>query len=230
MRRSCDAAAAGESDSDDDDVHDDVDESRDPRALAAAGAAVAGAAAAGARGAEDERRVTACVDSLLESVVMLQRACSAERSEGMLVALGAQITISEFVAGRTAQRLSAACRWLRSWCESASRGACYPPCFVFLLTSWLEAKEVDGNSECVPLSPPPGPLASDWLPCCPAALRSCHSPRSGARDLPAQLALVPDRQGRRQPARLPLTAPRPAARAAERRRRRLRLAGELPRH
>jgi len=97
--------------------------------------------------AEEERRVTRCVDSVLGSVGTLKRACSAERSEGMLVALGAQITLSEFVAGRTAQRLSAACRWLQDWCERAAQGPCSPPCLVFLTTSWLEAREVDGNSD-----------------------------------------------------------------------------------
>ena len=98
------------------------------------------------RGA-DERRVSARVDLMLASVSTLRRICTAERSQGMLVALGAQITIGEFVTGRTAQRLSAACRWLHEWCENARSGPCSPRTLVFLMTSWNEARKVDGNSD-----------------------------------------------------------------------------------
>ena len=107
---------------------------------------------------------------------------SCERSEGMLVALGAQITISEFVAGRTAQRLVRACDWLNEWCEKASArplhtssstppsghshhtslgdtwqasaGVCSPSCNVFLFTSWLEARKVDVRSMPATSTPP----------------------------------------------------------------------------
>ena len=89
--------------------------------------------------------------SLVESVVRLRTACSAERSEGMLVALGAQITISELVAGRVAARLEKACHWLYDWCVRAGANGsghlCSPSAYVFLLTSWLEARKVDGNSD-----------------------------------------------------------------------------------
>ena len=103
----------------------------------------------GDRGGGDRGGAVACRRSMLESVTTLQRACSAERSEGMLVALGAQITISEFVAGRTAQRLEKACGWLEDWCRRAEPGACSPAALVFLLTSWMEARKVDGNSDWV---------------------------------------------------------------------------------
>ena len=96
---------------------------------------------------DEEVTAIACVHSVLESVVTLKRACSAERSEGMLVALGAQITISEFVAGRTAQRLTKACNWLENWCRRAEPGLCSPASWVFLLSSWMEARKVDGNSD-----------------------------------------------------------------------------------
>ena len=95
----------------------------------------------------DSRTKIACTRSVMQAVATLQRACSVERSNGMLVALGAQITISEFVAGRTAQRLEAACKWLEDWCVKASMGVCSPSALVFLLTSWMEAKKVDGNSD-----------------------------------------------------------------------------------
>ena len=74
-------------------------------------------------------------------------ACSAERSEAMLVALGAQITLQEFVAGRTALRLRKACSWLRGWCAKAEAGICSPASLIFLATSWAEARKVDGNSD-----------------------------------------------------------------------------------
>jgi hypothetical protein len=83
-------------------------------------------------------------ESVRASVVTLKRACTAERSGGMLVALGAQITLSDFVAGATGARLRGACHWLADWCERAQPGVCSPPSFVFLLTSWLEARKVDG--------------------------------------------------------------------------------------
>lgn len=98
-------------------------------------------------GGADERRVSARVDLMLASVSTLRRICTTERSQGMLVALGAQITIGEFVTGRTAQRLSAACRWLHEWCENARSGPCSPRSLVFLMTSWNEARKVDGNSD-----------------------------------------------------------------------------------
>ena len=98
-------------------------------------------------GGADERRVSARVDLMLASVSTLRRICTTERSQGMLVALGAQITIGEFVTGRTAQRLSAACRWLHEWCENARSGPCSPRTLVFLMTSWNEARKVDGNSD-----------------------------------------------------------------------------------
>ena len=80
---------------------------------------------------------------------LLRAACVApSRTDGMLVALGAQITISELVAGRTAQRLTRACDWLDDWCARASAGGpCSPACYVHLFSSWLEARKVDGNSD-----------------------------------------------------------------------------------
>ena len=85
--------------------------------------------------------------AVLQSITTLQRACSAERSEAMLVALGAQITLQEFVAGRTALRLRKACSWLRGWCAKAEAGICSPASLIFLATSWAEARKVDGNSD-----------------------------------------------------------------------------------
>lgn len=60
-------------------------------------------------------------------------------SQGMLVALGAQITILEFVAGRTARRLEAACEWLQDWIWKAEQGPCS---YIFRMSSWLEARQV----------------------------------------------------------------------------------------
>ena len=87
--------------------------------------------------------------ALRQSITTLQRACSAERSEGMLVALGAQITLQEFVAGRTARRLRKATSWLKGWCDQAEGGLCSPSSVVFLVSSWAEARKVDGNSDWV---------------------------------------------------------------------------------
>ena len=89
----------------------------------------------------------ACQSAVLASISPLQLACKAVHSEGMLVALGAQITLSELVAGRTAHRLRKACLWLRGWCERAEAGPCSPSSLIFLLSSWAEAKKVDGNSD-----------------------------------------------------------------------------------
>ena len=89
----------------------------------------------------------ACLHSVRASVASLRRVAHAEMSDGMLVAFGAQITLSEFVAGATAQRLRAACKWLADWCRKAEGGVCSPKSLVFLLTSWTEAREVDGNSD-----------------------------------------------------------------------------------
>ena len=90
----------------------------------------------------------ACRTSVLASANTLRNAVSSTAcSEGMLVALGAQITISELVAGRTAQRLERACTWLADWCRKAEPGWCDPRAMVFLATSWMEARQVDGNSD-----------------------------------------------------------------------------------
>lgn len=104
--------------------------------------------------ANDSSTKLACTRAVLQSVTTLQRACSAERSEGMLVALGAQITISEFVAGRTAHRLESACKWLEDWCRKAEPGACSPSSLgaygvlrPIALTRWLVVTQ---KSFCVP--------------------------------------------------------------------------------
>ena len=90
----------------------------------------------------------AFVRSIVHSVTPLRRVCSdVGCSGGMLVALGAHITISEFIAGRTAERLGKACRWLEDWCHRAEPGPCSPAALIFLVTSWLEARKVDGNSD-----------------------------------------------------------------------------------
>ena len=105
---------------------------------------------------EEEMRVEASVntkeetrigEAVVASTSTLQRACTAERSEAMLVALGAQITLQEFVAGRTALRLRKACTWLQDWCDKAEGGFCSPRSLVFLASSWAEARKVDGNSD-----------------------------------------------------------------------------------
>ena len=89
----------------------------------------------------------ASVRSVRESIVTLRHACCEERSEGSLVALGAMIALSEFVAGGVAARLKHACAWLGEWCKRAEPGPCSPSAFAFLMSSWMEAKKVDGNSD-----------------------------------------------------------------------------------
>ena len=115
-----------------------------PRSLSGAEGDAAEEAAAEAAAAALGVEVAAALASVTESVSVLKSACSLECSQGMLVALGAQITISEFVAGKTTRRLENACRWLEDWIWNANQGPCS---VVFRLSSWHEARKVDGNSD-----------------------------------------------------------------------------------
>ena len=63
----------------------------------------------------------------------------------MLVALGAQIALNEFVAGRTTLRLESARLRLTRWLEEATRPSCTS--MLFRLRSWHETKQVEPESE-----------------------------------------------------------------------------------
>lgn len=65
---------------------------------------------------------------------------SARESPDMLVALGAQIALSEFVAGRTTTRLHAACETLEAWLRDANS-------LVFRMRSWREMRESQPDTE-----------------------------------------------------------------------------------
>lgn len=66
-------------------------------------------------------------------------------SQDLLVALGAKITLNEFVAGRTTARLSNACQQLADWLLQAQRPWCGS--LLFLLRSWQETKQVEPGSD-----------------------------------------------------------------------------------
>jgi len=66
-------------------------------------------------------------------------------SQDLLVALGAKITLNEFVAGRTTARLSNACQQLAHWLLQAQRPRCSS--LLFLLRSWQETKQVEPGSD-----------------------------------------------------------------------------------
>jgi hypothetical protein len=88
--------------------------------------------------------------ALLESVAELRDACKADAPAGILVALGAQIVLVDFVSGRTARRLEAACDTLKAWLNRAETAGCGGPSIsgaAFCFASWMEAREMDGNSD-----------------------------------------------------------------------------------
>lgn len=67
-------------------------------------------------------------------------------SEDMLVALGAQVALGEFVAGRTTIRLRAACDRLGTWLEEATSPRCGST-LLFRLQSWHATHRVEPESE-----------------------------------------------------------------------------------
>ena len=66
-------------------------------------------------------------------------------SDEMLVALGAQIALGEFTAGRTTVRLRAACGRLNTWLEEATAPRCSS--LLFRVQSWHETRRVEPESE-----------------------------------------------------------------------------------
>ena len=66
-------------------------------------------------------------------------------SDDMLVALGAQIALGEFVAGRTTLRLQSACSRLAEWLEEAQRPSCTS--LLFRIRSWHETAQVEPDSD-----------------------------------------------------------------------------------
>lgn len=76
---------------------------------------------------------------------LVPRARRALWDEDMLVALGAQIALNEFVAGRTTLRLESARSRLTHWLDEASRPSCTS--MLFRLRSWYETRQVEPESE-----------------------------------------------------------------------------------
>jgi hypothetical protein len=66
-------------------------------------------------------------------------------SEDMLVALGAQIALREFVEGRTSRRLQSAVSLLVRWLEEAQRPSCTS--LLFRLRSWSETRALEPESD-----------------------------------------------------------------------------------
>ena len=76
--------------------------------------------------------------------------CGADPSEGamsrdMMVAVGAQVMLEEFVSGSTTARLQKAVTELDEWVSAAQR--CSLSSLAFVLRSWQEAKRTEPDSE-----------------------------------------------------------------------------------
>ena len=67
----------------------------------------------------------------------------ARESPEMLVALGAQIALGEFVVGRTSERLHAACDRLAAWLQQADS-------IVFRVQSWHELRNDESSADAPP--------------------------------------------------------------------------------
>ena len=70
---------------------------------------------------------------------------AAGMSREMLVAVGAQVMLEEFVAGSTTARLQRACSELDEWVSAAQR--CSVSSLAFMLRSWHEARQAEPDSE-----------------------------------------------------------------------------------
>uniref|UniRef100_A0A7S4BMW9 Uncharacterized protein n=2 Tax=Chrysotila carterae TaxID=13221 RepID=A0A7S4BMW9_CHRCT len=87
-------------------------------------------------GVESDTALAACAAPLARSV---------HASRDALVALGAQVMLREFVAGKVAPRLRAACDQLGAWLTQAQQPSC--GALLFLVRSWREICKVEPDSQ-----------------------------------------------------------------------------------